>query len=177
MYLEILSYTQNKAQRLQDLENIFFSNAQASIENEPERKSLFNKYAKPYIEHWPDDVFFACDLNTNKTMGYLIGCRDSLKAEPILSPLLGSYDLFADQFEKFPAHLHMNTHPEFHSQGVGTFLVQEYIIELKKSGCKGVHIVTAPGLRNVAFYTKNKFTHTINRDYKTHKLLFMGRSL
>jgi GNAT superfamily N-acetyltransferase len=177
MYIEILSYIQNKSARIEALKNILFLNAQSSVRTKAERRILFDKYAAPYIETWPDDVFFSCDLKTKETLGYLIGCKNSLEAEALFSPLIGSYSLFSDQFKKFPAHLHMNTHPNFHGRGVGTFLVQEYIIDLKRAKSKGVHIVTSPEQRNVHFYAKNIFTNVLAREYNNKKLLFMGRSL
>ncbi len=177
MYLEILSYIEDKARRITDLENIFCLNIKAPAPHEAQKKLLFEKYAKPYIEHWPDDVFFACDLSSKKTLGYLIGCQNSGEAINIFAPLLESYSLFSDLFKKFPAHLHINVHPDHHGRGVGTFLVQEYILDLKKAKVKGVHIITAPEERNVNFYTQNKFTNTAVRQHNGKDLLFMGRSL
>ncbi|OFZ12238.1 MAG: hypothetical protein A2Z20_04270 [Bdellovibrionales bacterium RBG_16_40_8] len=177
MYLEILSYIEDKSSRINDLKNIFYTTARVPLHTDELRQSLFQKYAAPYIEHWPDDVFFACDLNSKKTLGYLIGCRNSIAAESIFSPLLGSYVLFSDLFKKFPAHLHMNTHPDHQGVGVGTFLIEEYALELKKFGIKGVHVVTSPEERNVQFYLRHKFKHLYERKYNDRSLLFMGRRL
>jgi GNAT superfamily N-acetyltransferase len=174
MYIEILSYIQNKQKRLQSLEDIFFINAKAPVGTAEARQNLFSKYAAPYIENWPDDIFFACHLDSQKTMGYLTGCRNSRKAEEILGPKLGSYSLFSDYFLKYPAHLHMNTHPDFHGQGAGSFLIQEYIIELKKNKIRGLHIVTSPNEKNVQFYLKHKFKAIDTRTYNGRELLFMG---
>lgn len=177
MYIETLSYIQNKQERLTELENIFFLTAKAEIETSEKKQSLFEKYAKPYIQNWPDDVHFACEISSKKTIGYLIGCRDSLRAEPIFKPLLKSYDVFLDQFKKYPAHLHMNIHPDYQGTGVGTFLIQEYLLELKKAKIKGVHIITSPHEGNSDFYKKNKFIFKLEREFNSHKLLFMGNSL
>lgn len=177
MYLEILGYIENKSQRLNDLREIFFLTAKKDLKSEADREALFNQYAAPYIENWPDDVFFACDLKTKRTMGYLIGCRNSKKAEDILGSRLGSYDVFADLYAKYPAHLHMNVHPDFQGHGVGSFLLQEYIIELKKYRVRGVHIVTAPSERNVDFYLKHKLRFQVERSYNNHPMLFMGLAL
>lgn len=168
MFIEILSYISNKESRLKDLREIFDLNAKSPT---PE---LFDKYARPYIENWPDDVFFACDLASKQTMGYLLGCRDSRKGAEILSPLLKSYSVFEDLFPRYPAHFHINVHPRFHGRGAGTFLVQDYLVELKKSGVKGVHIVTSPDERNVDFYLKQKFIYQLARPFNDRNLLFMG---
>jgi GNAT superfamily N-acetyltransferase len=177
MYLQILSYIQDKERRLADLKEIFFLNAKNPPQVASEREQFFKKYAQLYTENWPDDTFFACDLDTEKTMGYLIGCRNSDEGQAKLAALLPSYTLFADMFKKFPAHLHMNVHPDFHGKGAGSFLVQEYIIELKKFRVKGAHIITAPDERNVQFYLKHKFKYALERDFNGKKLLFMGLSL
>lgn len=177
MYLQILSYIQNKERRLADLEEIFFLNARNPPQSQPERENFFKKYARVYFENWPDDTFFACHLDNEKTLGYLIGCRNSTEAAPLLENLLPSYSLFADQFKKYPAHLHMNVHPHEHGHGAGSFLIREYIIELKKNRAKGVHIVTSPDERNVQFYLKHKFKYTLEREFNGKKLLFMGLSL
>lgn len=177
MYLEILSYITNKQERLSDLSEIFFLNAQVPLNDEKEKSSFFQKYAEPYIRLWPDDVFFARDIATNKTLGYLIGCRDSQEASPVFEPLLKSYSLFSDLFKKFPAHLHMNIHPDHHGRGAGSFLVQEYILELRKFGVKGVHLITSPEQKNVDFYLKNKFTYQVERNFNGRPLLFMARAV
>jgi GNAT superfamily N-acetyltransferase len=177
MHLEILSYIPNKENRLKDLQDIFFLTAKTPLKSEDEKKSLFQKYAQPYIEHWPDFVFFACDEKTGRTMGYLIGCVDAKQAQEVISPLQKSYDLFSDLHKKYPAHLHINIHPDFQGHGVGTFLVQEFIVELKKFGAKGVHILTAPNERNVDFYFKNKFKFRTERQLNDKPVLFMGLAL
>jgi GNAT superfamily N-acetyltransferase len=177
MYLEILSYIQNKEPRIKDLQDIFFLTAKVPLKNEEDRKNLFQRYAEPYIQHWPDYVFFACDEQSGRTMGYLIGCADDKQAHEVLSPLQKSYELFADLHKKYPAHLHINIHPDFQGHGVGTFLIQEFIIELKKLGCRGVHILTAPEERNVGFYFKNKFKFRTQRELNNKSVLFMGLAL
>jgi GNAT superfamily N-acetyltransferase len=177
MYLEILSYIQNKKTRLKDLEEIFFLTSKVPLKTEEDKKFLFQRYAEPYIENWPDYVFFACDEKTGRTMGYLLGCTEAKHAEAIISPLQKSYELFGDLHKKYPAHLHINIHPDFQGHGVGTFLVQEFIVELKKLGSRGVHILTAPDERNVNFYFKNKFKFRIEREINGKSILFMGLAL
>ena len=177
MYLEILSYIENKVLRINNLREIFFLTVKIPLPDETARQALFQKYAAPYIEYWPDDVFFACDLNSKKTMGYLVGCRYSQPASEIFSSLLGSYNLFSDLFKKFPAHLHMNVHPDYQGQGVGSFLIKEYVLDLKKIGVKGVHIITSPEEKNVHFYRRHKFSFLDERVFNGRRLLFMGRRL
>lgn len=176
MYIEILSYSQNKSSRLDDLRRIFFATAQVPLKTEEEREKLFWRYAGIYTQNWPDDTFFACHLDTNETMGYLLGCRDSRKAADLLTPLTNSYALFSDLFDRYPAHLHMDVDPAFQGRGIGSFLLQEYIIELKKFNVRGLHIVTAPELRNANFYLKHKMKHQVVREYNGRPLMFMGLS-
>jgi len=176
MHLEILSYIPNKKARLEDLRDIFFKTTKAQLNSEEERQNLFDKYAAPYIKNWPDYVFFACDESSGRTMGYLTGCDDSKNAIDILSAVQKSYSLFADLYSRFPAHLHVDVHPDFQGKGVGTFLLQEFIIEMKKSGAAGLHILTAPGDSSVDFYLRNKFKFQVVRSFNDREILFMGLS-
>ena len=93
MYLEILSYIQDKEKRLRDHEEIFFKTAKIPLNTENERQNLFAKYGAPYIKNWPDYVFFACDEKTGRTMGYLTGCPNTLEAESILVPVQKTYPI------------------------------------------------------------------------------------
>jgi GNAT superfamily N-acetyltransferase len=174
MHLEILSYIPNKNKRLDDLRDIFFKTTKAELNSEEERQNLFDKYAAPYIENWPDYVFFACDEASGRTMGYLTGCEDSKKAIEVLSTKQKSYTLFSDLYLRFPAHLHVDIHPDFQGKGVGTFLLQEFVIEMKKKGLRGLHILTAPGDSSVQFYLRNKFKFQVVRSFNGREILFMG---
>ena len=177
MFIDILSYSHTKEQRIKDLYEIFFKTTTADISTDEKCESLIAKYVTPYIKNWPDDVFFVCDLASQKTIGYLTGCRNSTAAAILFASQLKSYEVFADLFVRFPAHLHINIHPDWHGKGVGSFLIQEYIIELKKYKIKGVHIVTSPDSKNVDFYSKHMFTLKVQRVFNSKNLLFMGKRL
>ncbi len=176
MYLEILENTELRTRRLEDMKEIFFLSASAAIQSAPsdQQETFWSKWTSFYIENCRDELFFACDLTSKRTMGYLTGCHDSANSQDAIKSNIKSFVLFADYFTKYPAHFHINTHPDFRDHGVGTFLLQEYLIELKKMKIHGVHIVTAPGARNVNFYLKNKFEIVAERFYADKPLLLMG---
>ena len=59
---------------------------------------------------------------------------------------------------EYPAHLHINVHPKYHKQGIGTKLVNELEKYLKRRKCKGIHLWTSEkNVKAVPFYFKNGF--------------------
>ena len=83
------------------------------------------------------------------------------------------YEVFADLFPAFPAHLHVNTRPDRRDRGLGARLVEAFAGECRAAGLAGLHVVTGAEARNRPFYARLGFTRAVERG----PLLFLGRPL
>ncbi len=88
-----------------------------------------------------------------------------------------NYGLFADLFADFPAHFHINCRPDVRGRGVGGRLAERFVSLCEAAGLPGVHVVTAEGARNVAFYRARGFDRAVERTAGEKTLLFLGRRL
>ncbi len=159
------------------IKEIFFaSSTRQDFASSEEREQFFCNWTDYYTKQCPHDNLIARDAN-NHVLGYLMGCKDSVRASLYYSEKNPSYSLFADQFADFPAHFHINCHPEARGIGVGSLLISHFIQRLRKDKIAGVHIVTSPSADNRFFYAKNKFDFQLIRERKGHSFLFMGRKL
>ncbi len=154
------------------LEEIFFlSTTRTAFASPLDRAGFFRTWTGWYVERAPADIWFAL-AEDGTIIGYLTGCKDSAGAED-LARTIPKYDIFADRFAAFPAHLHVNVRPGYRDHGVGRALVDAYAEDCRADGLPGVHLVTAVFARNVDFYRRAGFTDALQRG----ALLFLGRRL
>lgn len=166
----------DRAPALAALERIFFeSSSRTEFASEQERRTFFERWTSFYLDWHPEHVWLWMDPEDGFS-GYLTGCLDSAAAEPLYNSL-PSYGLFERHFREFPAHLHVNCRGARRNVGIGAGLVDTFIEECRAAGLAGVHIVTAPGARNVRFYERVGFTERVTGAYLGRPLLFMGRRL
>jgi ribosomal protein S18 acetylase RimI-like enzyme len=159
------------------IRDIFYvSSARQHFSSPEEKIEFFEKWTRYYITEQPELIFLAVEDDA-KVLGYLMGCADSKAALPYYEERLKSYAVFADQFEKYPAHLHINFRPEARGQGIGSKLIEHFCEKLVQDDVRGVHIVTSPDADNRRFYSKNKFAFELKRRWREVDLLFMGRDL
>lgn len=162
----------DRAAALAALEEIFFlSTTRTAFASPQERADFFRTWTGWYVERAPADVWFAL-AEDGAIIGYLTGCKDSAGAGD-LARTIPKYDVFADRFAAFPAHLHVNVRPGYRDHGVGRSLVDAYAEDCRADGLPGVHLVTAVFARNVDFYQRAGFTDALQRG----PLLFLGRRL
>ncbi len=176
--MNIDTLSQHKtADVLPKIREIFFLSADPKNISDDQSKNdaFFSKWTSYYLSYEPEWTLLAWDAG--KLLGYMMIGTNSRKAVAFYDSRNPAYRVFADQFDDYPAHLHMNFHPTARGQGTGSFLVEDACARLKKKGLKGLHLVTSPGQRNVGFYRRNGFSFELQRDYKGYPLLFMGRKL
>lgn len=174
--IEIIKYLEsgNKILHKQQIKNIFLNASTIDFTNDEEKNKSFKKWTDYYLENHPEWIYIA--VKGGQCVAYLMACPSSDDAEKLFSEFQ-SYDLFKDQFGKFPAHLHINTHESLRGQGIGAKLVKRLCSELKIEDKEGLHIITSPDADNVHFYDKLGFSFHLQRDFKDLKLLFMGKEL
>lgn len=156
------------------IEEIFFlSSSLKSFSSEERRLSFFKRWCGDYIAMYPGEFFLA--MEEGKVLGYLSGCSDSTRAMNELT--VPGYAVFHDLFLAFPAHLHINFHPDARGKGLGSILVNHYISFLKLNNVMGVHLVTSPDAQNVSFYQRLGFNVSETRLFNEMPLYFMGQVL
>lgn len=61
-------------------------------------------------------------------------------------------------YSEYPAHLHINIHPDFQRQGIGHLLVDRLLSHLKEKGIRGLHLIVASdNQKGIGFYRKYGF--------------------
>ena len=155
---EITPYTVSHYTQVEDI----FWLTSARTPDDWERKSFRKKYLDDYLEHL---CFVA--LVHDKVLGYILCQPDPLQAPK-------SLEVFQDFISDYPAHLHINTHPQAQGKGVGAALLRKLEEQLQTQGVKGVHLVTHAEARNRFFYEKN---HYIPIHETAQKLLMLGKKL
>jgi ribosomal protein S18 acetylase RimI-like enzyme len=157
-------------------EIFFLSSARKTFLTPKDKIQFFEDWTSYYFESCPDLIFLALD-SKSKVLGYLMGAPDSKRALNHYQTRVKSFAVFKDQFDRYPAHLHINLHPEARGQGLGSKLIDHFAGAMRQNQVPGVHIVTSPTSRNVQFYRQNQFDFELERPFHSARLLFMARSL
>lgn len=159
---------------LEQVKTIFFlSTSIKEFESTEKKENFFKRWCGDYITVYPEEFFIMSE--DIKVLGYLSGCVDSNKARNELN--VPAFEAFSDLFFEYPAHLHINFHPDCRGRGLGSLLVKEFCKELRQINVSGVHLITSPKAANVTFYERLGFTHKVERNFNQMNLLFMGKKL
>lgn len=176
---KIISFNQvndlDKEKVLHEIKYIFYiSSSVQNFSSDDHRNLFFEKWCGDYLNNYSEEFFLYINQE-NKLMGYLSGCKNSTEA--LGKMRVPGFNIFSDLFTQFPAHLHINFHPEARGIGLGSRLVNHYIEYLSNEKISGLHLVTSPDAKNVSFYERLGFNTKIVRDSNGHPLLFMGKYL
>ncbi len=157
-------------------EEVFFlSAATQQFDDAEKRRAFLDRWTGYYRDCEPQRIYLAIPPG-GRVAGYLTGCMDSRTAERLYRDI-PYYSLFEDQFGAYPAHLHVNVHPQCRGRGIGSRLVSAFVEDCDAAHVAGVHVVTGPGLPNVGFYRDRGFTTAVQRTWRRRELLFLGKSL
>ncbi len=178
--LRIRAYSDLKtpeALRRQVEEILLVSANPRRVADESSRAAFLDRWLTPYLEAYPEQLLLALEeAEDGQVLGVLNGCLDS-HAATVFRDLHHYYRLFADLYQAYPAHFHVNCHPDHRGRGVGSRLVQAFVALCHDAGLPGLHLVTAPGLRNVGFYRRNGFNEAVERAEAGQSYLFLGQRL
>ncbi len=145
------------------------------VATETLQAAFLARWLEPYLAAYPEQLLLALDEDET-VLGVLTGCLDSAAAAAFRD-LHPYYRLFADLHAGYPAHFHINCHPDHRSRGIGSRLIRHFVAVCRAAGLPGLHLVTAPGVRNVGFYRRNGFTEAVERAEDGQSYLFLGRRL
>lgn len=169
-----LSEEKKLSKRIEEIKDIFYeATSVKNFKDEEHKKTFFEKWCGDYIQNNPTEFYLMVETDNDQLLGYLSGEANSLKALEIMR--VPGQKVFEDQFEQFPAHLHINFHVSTRGRGLGSDLVRFYCSVLKSKNISGLHLVTSPEAKNVTFYQKLGFDYQLVREYSGSSLLFMGK--
>lgn len=176
--MEIVTFSEiqesHKDQIVSSLKEIFFLSTSKKEFDSPEHKELFfEKWCGDYLNLYPQLVFLV--FINDRLMGYLTGVEDTNSA--LVHLRVPGINLYKDLYDVFPAHLHINFHPDSRGMGLGTKLVQHFENYLRKSNVIGLHLVTSPDALNVTFYERLGFNKKFVRNHSGYQVMLMGKEL
>lgn len=152
------------------VDEIFFESSSKKDFKDAQEKAAFNwKYLGFYLAHYPEYAWLA--LQEGKVLGYILGMP--FTHDPSLYGIQPHLKAFEEQFQNFPAHLHINCLHEARGKGIGKQLTLRLLNQLQGQGIKGLHIMTGPLSENRHFYEKLGFDFTLEKN----GILLMGKTL
>jgi GNAT superfamily N-acetyltransferase len=159
-----------------EIDAIFFeASATKAFASEEERGAFRTRWLGRYLEHYPEWAYLALGSD-GAVAGYLVGSLDDPARTPLFSDI-AYFERWKELTAGYPAQLHVNVAPGSRGHGAGGRLVEAFVEDARRAGAPGVHAVTARGLRNVGFYTRNGFREAGFLAINGRDLLFLARRL
>lgn len=161
--------------RLDDeIDAIFFeaSNTQ-SFESDAARSAFRERWLGRYLRNNPQFAYLAFSA-AREVVGYLVGAIENAAQGRTAED--GDIAAFGDVKQRYPAHLHINMAPAYRGAGIGSRLIDTFIVDVKRAGAAGVHVITSAASANVPFYNRNGFSE-IARGGSQNTLVCLARAL
>ena len=101
---------------IEKIKEIFYLSSSLKEFSTPERKiAFFKRWCGDYLTTYPEE--FLIMMEGDIVLGYLSGCIDSKSSLSVLE--VPGLNTFSEQFSLYPAHLHINFHPNCRGRGLG----------------------------------------------------------
>ena len=152
---------------------LFATAARKDFGSTGEREAFRHRWLDRYVMRCFEDCFVALDRDGHAA-GYLVGATEDVSALPSFGEI-AYFRAFARECAAFPAHLHVNVRPELQGHGIGRMLVDAFCAHARDRDVSALHVVTAAGARNVAFYERAGFARVKERSVEGKRLLMLGR--
>jgi GNAT superfamily N-acetyltransferase len=156
-------------------EIFFLTSGRKAFQSESEKLDFLQTWTAIYLQYYPSYTFLSLSAS-GLLEGYLTGCPDTASYQ-LRQQKIPYLNIFADSYTRYPAHLHINCHPDHQGKGVGRRLIESYVALLAQEKVPGVHILTSVDAANINFYRALAFSHTIVKTWKNSELLLMGRDI
>ena len=138
------------------MDPIFFeASLTKQFADEAARHAFHERWLGRFIGRWPELAHIALSAS-GALIGYIVGAhvdpaRDAAFAD------IGFYRELQHLTWRFPAHLHINLAPDARNNGIGSALISAFVLDARRGGLPGVHLVTGRDSRNRTFYARNGF--------------------
>jgi GNAT superfamily N-acetyltransferase len=170
---EIVNLTSPTSQDVSELKEIFFeSSTKKDFKDGAEKEAFFEKYLGIYLKRFPEHVWVARE---GRILGYMIA--SPVTKDSALYAIQPHLQVFESYYQDYPAHLHVNFHPDARGKGFGGKLFSELEKQLQRLNINGIHIMTGPDSRNKSFYQRLGFDFEIILEFKGSSILMMGKRL
>ncbi len=155
------------------IDEVFYLTAQdTQATGSLSRTAYYYRWTGQYLERYPTWVYIA--VEDEEVLGYALCCPDSTQGLEVLDyPELAHC---RDLFGTYPAHLHVNVHPNLLSRGIGKSLVEKCCEGLAADGKQGVFALTSRDAGLGGFYAAVGFEQVREIHTEGDVLLFMGYS-
>lgn len=167
---------------LESIRDIFFNaSTRKTFKNINEKEEFYYTWLGQYLEKYPDFTFLAIDencqgKNNQNVIGYITCCPNTGDDWSKLNQ--PSLTHWTDQYQNYPAHLHINCAEAARGKGIGSKLCQALEEKLIENRVRGLHLVTAEGSRNVSFYKKLGFKPLKSHPFdESLTFLLLGKNL
>jgi GNAT superfamily N-acetyltransferase len=168
--VNILSGKDFGLSEIEKIKEIFFqASSRKKFLSEEAKTSFFSLWCGQYLEKYPE--YFLLAQVEGVTLGYCCAHPNSKAALEEFN--IPGQDIFEDQFNDYPVHLHINCHQRSRGMGIGRHLIEEQA----KNFNLGMHIITDRKADNYGFYKSLGFLFEVESNFKGHSLLLMGRKL
>ncbi len=158
------------------IEEIFFAaSATQSFPTDQAKSAFLERWLGRYLAAYPAEAFVAV-ADDGQVAGYLVGCLDDPAGAPAFRDI-GYFESFKALTKCYPAHIHINTAPQYRNHGIGARLIETFAGHAAVRGSPGMHAVTADGSRNNPFYLKCGFIRAATTEVSGHGLVFFARAL
>ncbi len=152
------------------VEEIFWlTSSRSSFLDSADRLRFRQQYLDVYLNQM---AWVACEDNV--VVGYIVATNDTLGMHAQWPAHL---ELFRDQYQSYPAHLHINCHPRVQGRGWGKVLLRALEQALVQQAVKGLHLITSASARNVSFYLREGYQRREQRTWGNAELLLLAKSL
>lgn len=161
-----------------EAERIFWMTATTrEFRGRAEREAYRDRWFGRYLSIFPEWALVA--RRKDGVAGYLVGCPDTLggPARPIVSDIFYYRPELLSEIGAWPAHFHVNVHPDRHGQGIGQALITAFAAKCRSERLAGFHVVTAARAPAAHFYEKCGFGHQCEFDSGGRRLRLYTMSL
>lgn len=145
--------------------------------NEQEKQAFTYRWVGQYFKLFNDFAFIA--LEQDRVLGYICGCpsTETYRLKLDQQGLSWWHEKYPQGYDLFPAHLHINCHPDARGKGVGAKLLTLFEDYCRSQKLPGVHLVTVKGARNVGFYQRAGYLVQSELELNESTLVFLGKKL
>lgn len=159
------------------------ASSRAKGKDSPWAKVILRLFCRYYIEMEPNHCVVAVN-EENEVIGYVICASnydiwkkdfskyylDTCEDEDTIKFGKMCIDGIEEYSKEYPAHLHINVHPNYQRMGIGNKLLEKLVDILKQESIKGLMLdVSATNEKGINFYRKCGFEEV---DKKEHDIIY-----